>query len=374
MKGLAIAAVAALALPAFAQQTTTTTTTTTTITTQIVENVVVQQSAEPKKVAVFVQNRTRVPGMDDEVDGIRDRLAAALAATDAVIVMDSAEVADSFARWKVTTEEEKRGLVAGVFTGGSVPRVAQMLGCDYVVAASVVGATAMPRNVGATPSTVYTLRMTLKATDATGASVFAMPPWSRQMPIAGPAGDAMQFYNMLIDQWAEDAGAAVANSAAKWRRPAEAAAEVAFTVTTTIDGVVGELESQTKGVKEEQLQELRKVVGGATVEIDGAVLGSAPGEFRAAPGLHTLVVKREWMKPYAAKVMVRDGANFNIALEMSEEGISKWGGVEALRADVAKRYAEAAMKRGVKVNIDTAGWHDVGENTAKMVIEKANGQ
>ena len=24
----------------------------------------------PKKIAVFVQNRTRVPGMDDEVDGI----------------------------------------------------------------------------------------------------------------------------------------------------------------------------------------------------------------------------------------------------------------------------------------------------------------
>ena len=76
--------------------------------------------------------------MDDEIDGIRDRLAAALAEVDGFSVVDSAQVADTFRRYKVTVDEEKTGLVPGIFTGGSVPRVAQMLGCDYIAAATVV--------------------------------------------------------------------------------------------------------------------------------------------------------------------------------------------------------------------------------------------
>ena len=58
-----------------------------------------------KKVAVFVQNRTRERAMDDEIDGIRDRLAASLAAVDGMEVLDSALIADTFRRYKVTTDE-----------------------------------------------------------------------------------------------------------------------------------------------------------------------------------------------------------------------------------------------------------------------------
>ena len=49
-----------------------------------------------KRIAVFVQNRTRERAMDDEIDGIRDRLAASLAAVDGMEVLDSAQIADTF--------------------------------------------------------------------------------------------------------------------------------------------------------------------------------------------------------------------------------------------------------------------------------------
>lgn len=374
MKNIILFAASFAALSSFAQQTTTTTTTTTTITTSIVENVVVEQTAEPRKVAVFVRNRTRVQGMDDEVDGVRDRLSAAMAATDAVIVMDSSEVDDSFMRWKVTTAEERNKLVDGIVSGGSATRVAQMLGCDYMVVGTIVGADAMPRRQGGRSSVVFTLRMTLMVKDSSGASVFSMAPWTRKLPILDASGDPLSFYNMLFDQWTEDAGTAVANSAAGWRKPAAQAAPVRFFVSTTIDSVVEPLESQTKGVQGEQLQELRKVVGGATIEIDGFVVGSAPGEVSATPGSHDIVVRREWMKPYRAKIYVTEGMRLNVALEMSDEGIAKWGGVEALRADVARRYSEAAWTRGIKVNVDTQNWRDVGDGpAAKLTIENVNG-
>ena len=372
MKKMIIAAFAALSGAAFAQQgyTTTTSTIIKNVTTTVVEQVnYVQQETGLKTVAVFVQNRTRVVGMDDEVDGVRDRLAAALAEVDGISVVDSAQVADTFRRYKVTVAEEKTGLVPGIFTGGSVPRVAQMLGCDYIVAATIVNASSMNRNMGGRLNTVFTLRMTMKIMDANGKSVDGMPTWVRQMPILDAADAPMNYYQMLFDQWATDVTTTIAQKAPRWRAPSAVSSELAeFYVSTTIDQSITELESQTKGAKGEQLQELRRVVGGVSVELDGTVIGSTPGPFRATPGLHQIKVFREWMKPYFATVNVQPGMTLNVALEMSDEGIRKWGSLESLRADVARRYADAARERGVKVNIDTTNWRDVGNSSGIRVI------
>ena len=372
-KLVAFAAFAAASLAAFAQEVTTTTTQTVVknVTTTIVETVeVAQKSTMLRKVAVFVQNRTKVAGMDDEVDGIRDRLAAALAEVDGFAVMDSSEVADTFRRYKVTVDEEKTGLVPGIFSGGSVPRVAQMLECDYIVAATIADARSMARTIGGEAAKVFTLRMTLKVMDANGASVDSVPLPPQQMPVRGADDDPMGYYQILVDKWVSQVVPVVAQKASRWRSPAAAQQMVAFGVSTTIDRVVSDLESQTKGVQGELLQELRKVVGGATVEIDGAVVGTSPGQFYATPGLHQIKVSRAWMTPYTGTVSIREGSNFEFALEMSAEGISKWGSVEALRADVARRYADAARERGVKVNIDTSGWRDVGNPAPIRVINE----
>ena len=313
-----------------------------------------------KKVAVFVQNRTRERALDDEIDGIRDRFSAALAAVDGLQLVDSSQVADTFRKYKVTAEEEKRELVDGVFSGGSVPNIARMLNCDYIIAVSVVGASSMHRKMGESMNTVFTLRMATKVMDAAGANVGSVPNWSGTFPVLDEGGDdPMNYYNILIDRWTSEAVNQVAQGALKWRAPtALASATVAFRVTTSIDRVVSELESQTKGANGEMLAELRKVVGGATVELDGAVVGTAPGEFRAAPGLHQLKIRRQWMQTYSATVNISEGMQLDIALELSEAGLAKWGTAEAIRADVAKRYGEAAYQRGVKVNIDTSKWRD----------------
>ena len=173
---------------------------------------------------------------------------------------------------------------------------------------------------------------------------------------------------MLFDQWATDVTAALAQKAPRWRAPAAAQpGTVEFFVSTTIDETVAELESRTKGASGELLQELRRVVGGVSVELDGAVIGSSPGPFRATPGLHQIKVFRQWMKPYFATVNVSEGMNLHVALEMSEEGMAKWGSLEALRADVARRYADAVRERGTKVNIDTSGWRDVGNSGIRVL-------
>ena len=93
--------------------------------------------AKTPVMAIFVKNNTKTAGMDDQVDGIRDRLAAEVSGMD-FVVMDSAEIGAAFNRYKITTAEERAGLIAGLFTGGSVTRVAQMLGADYILTASIM--------------------------------------------------------------------------------------------------------------------------------------------------------------------------------------------------------------------------------------------
>lgn len=295
-------------------------------------------SAENKKVAVFVQNRTQTPGMDGATGAIRERIVSGLAEIEDLTVVDSTMATDAF---------------------NASPNVAKALGCDYVIVVGIVGASSMKRLVGGRTSTVFSLRMSMKVTDVSGAAMDGMPTWSQKLPVLDAAGDPMGFYDTLLDQWAEDAVAAIAQKHAKWRTPtAEAVAAVPFLISTTADRPIAALESQTKGVKSELLAELRKVVGGATVAIDGITVGTAPCQIKATPGLHRLKVSRAWMNPFEETISVTDGGSLEVSLELSAEGIAKWGTMEKVQADAAARYAHAAMERGVKVNIDTTNWRD----------------
>ncbi len=313
------------------------------------------------RIAIFVKNQTRVPGMDDEVDGIRDRVGAELAGA-GMIVMDQAEIVNGFTRYKVTTAEERAGLVEGIFTGGSTVRVAQMLGCDYIMLVSIVRASSARRTAGGRAVTTFTLNMSTKVNEAVqGSSVYGSN-WSNKIPVPGEFAaddDAMNYYNDLVDRWAEETGQEIAEKAPTWRRVDAAQVQlVSFSVSTTVDKLIGGLESGVRAPNE-LLDEMRRVVGGVTVELDGVALGSAPGTFQASPGLHQLRVTRQWMQPWQKTVNIQEGAAFDIGLELSDAGLQRYRNMEAFRSLIAVSYAEAVMRKGAKINFDTAAWRDV---------------
>lgn len=329
------------------------------------------QPANPK-IAIFVKNQTRVPGMDDQVDGVRDRIAAELAGA-GLIVMDKAEIADGFNRFKVTTAEERAGLVEGVFTGGSTLRVAQMLGADYVMLVSIIGAGHTSRAAGDKPVTIFTVRMSTKVNEAVqGTSVYGAN-WTSKLPVPGQytaGADELNYYNDLFDQWASATGEEIAAKAAAWRRVEPAAATlVEFSVSTTVDELIQGLESGVRA-SNELLDEMRRLVGGVTVEIDGATVGSTPGTFKATPGLHQMRVTRQWMRPWQQTVNIQPGATFRVALELSDEGLNRYRSLEGFRSAVAIGYAEAAMRKGVKINFDTSAWRDVGNRGGEINVQQ----
>ena len=309
--------------------------------------------------AIFVKNHTKTAGMDDQVDGIRDRLAAEVSGLD-FIILDSAEIGAAFNRYKITTEEERAGLIAGLFTGGSVTRVAQMLNADYILTASIIGASQMNRFAGDRGVNIYTLRMATKVLDATtGGSVYGKN-WSNKRPAPmGNGDDPMGHYDDLIDMWVQDTGADLADARQRWRAPtADSGVLASFTVKTTLDDIFTPLATTVDATKPVQ-DELRVVAGGISVAIDGAVVGSSGGTFRARPGLHQMTVSRQWMVPWTQTVNISEGAVFNVALELSDEGFRHYRNKEALRAELALAYAEAAFRRGCRINFDSSAWQNV---------------
>lgn len=171
------------------------------------------------KIAIFVKNQTTTPGMDDEVDGVRDRISAELAGA-GLIVMDKAEITDGFSRFKITTAEERAAQLEGLFAGGSTVHMAQMLGCDYIMLVSIVGASQVARSAGDKPVTVFTLRMTTKINEAgQGASVYGSN-WTNKLPVPGQnaaGAEGLNYYNDLVDQWAKATGQEIADKVQTWR-------------------------------------------------------------------------------------------------------------------------------------------------------------
>jgi hypothetical protein len=250
-----------------------------------------------------------------------------------------------------------------------------MLGADYLILVSLISFDKSSRvTADQAAITTYRLTMSAKVLDSVrGGSVFGKNV-THQYPVnTGSGGGSDDGYlHSLSQQGAEKLGAVLAASAATWRRVAPAdAAQVSFTVSTTIDELINGLELGARAPND-LLGELRHAVGGCTVELDGAALGSTPGTFKATPGLHQLRVSRPWMKAWQQTVNIQEGAVFRVALELSSEGLAKWSSAEAFKAAAALAYAEAAFKRGVKINFDTQAWRDVsiGNRGSEINMQK----
>lgn len=325
-----------------------------------------------KTAAIFVRNQSRKPSLDDEVDGLRDLISAEMAAGD-IRLMDANEIASAFHKYKVTTEEARSGMVKGLFSGGSVTRMTQMLNADYIILVSVNYADVRSRKVGGVAVKTYRTTMPVKVLDGkSGATVYGTVV-KKTYPTQGAGGtDDSVYYYDLFEKSSEAIASTLLASMPKWRAPSERAGRrVQFTVSTTIDQLVDGLASGTRAPND-LLDELRRVVGGVTVELDGAAIGSTPGTFTATPGLHQLRLTRQWMEPWQKTVNIQDGATFKVALELSDAGLARFKSLEGFKAATALTYAEAAYKKGIKINFDTQGWRDVaiGDRGTDINMEK----
>jgi len=323
----------------------------------------------PNGVAVFVRNQSAKSALDNEVDSLRDVMASELSAG-GIEVVDKADLVDSFRQWRMSQSELRARemnldeSISGLFSGGSATEMAKMFGVRYIVLVTLGRADSRARSTADGMNvTTYNTTLLVKVLGSDGRSMFGQT-YRKSYPASGVSGagtaevDAT-YYRDLFENSVIEAAEAVVASRDSWKTSDDAAVQMAsFSVRTTIDGLIDGLENGVRGPVD-VLDELRRVVGGVTVSLDGAVVGSSPGTFKASPGLHRLRVSRQWMRPWEQTVQIVDGAEFSIGLELSEEGMRQFTTMESFRANAAVAYAEAAWRKGIKVNFDTKEWRDV---------------
>ena len=77
-----------------------------------------------------------------------------------------------------------------------------------------------------------------------------------------------------------------------------------------------------RGFKVDAVQANFKVstnVPGATVELDGMAIGSAPGTFQALSGAHRIRITKDGYSAFERDVNVYDNAEFSVSLEKTED-------------------------------------------------------
>jgi hypothetical protein len=315
--------------------------------------------------AIFVRNTSRGnAGLNEEVDSLRELISSELAG--AVVIYDSQYIADAFRKGKVTTAEERNRLVEGVFTGGSALQVAKMLEADYLITVAINSADRIefPNHVN------YRTTLSVKVLDGQKGGTLTGFRVTKQQPARGMAGAGDTVFRLLFEDAATEIGEKIVANLESWApEKAGTVAEqevLTLTVSSTVDQLLNGLEVGARAPND-LLDEVRRVVGGVTVWVDGAVVGSTPGSFEVSPGMHTIRVTRQWMQDWEAVVNVKNDTVLNVGLELSPEGIRKWGSMEKMKAHLALDYAQALMTRGIKVNVDTQNWRDVGNTLGQPV-------
>lgn len=311
----------------------------------------VSETELARKTAVFVQNRAG-KAFDGKVEVLEDLINARVAGEGFALI--SRDAATRGLRDHTPGGRPwPGGLDKELETSTSALRLAQNLGADYILVAYITTYGQNRRtyegNGIQTTNVLHTLRVTSKIIEAAngGAIRGAHALASRNIRVSG----GLQTDNeSLLDELLDDAAAQVAAELAKIgrseTRPLAATVAgdkpVSFDISTYFIDlyekpilVAGLVVSKDQVLlKSPQPSEVQPF--DVTVELDGVVIGSAPGNFQARPGLHKLRLSREGIRTWERTIQVSAGQKLKVGLQMSDEAYHRWKeGYERWKDNVA---------------------------------------
>ncbi len=297
------------------------------------------------RAAIFVQNRAGGE-LQNQIDVLNDHITTGLTEKGFSIIDKSVVIAkfresresDDAVRKNLKTLEEiiklnkSESSVEDAVTGASALRIAQMIGADYLVVATINSLGVETRTFKGqdtvygtdNQSTTFNLRIALKVLEGNqGGSVYGDTVTATERVVVGQnlTITSTDILPKLIEAGARKIADNIAGRVEGIRNvTVKTIPVVEFTVSSNVEGAV--------------------------VELDGAAVGSTPGHFTAAPGLHQLRVSKEWLSTWERTVNISQNQTLNVSLELSEEGLRRYASIEQLKLDLThtKQQNEMEMK------------------------------
>jgi len=296
------------------------------------------------RAGIFVQNNAG-PELNNSLPMFRDVLSARLAdkgfsvlgADDIIARFESVKgqpdgVSDAVREAsKLAKFEKTEASVDQVLTGASALRIAQMLNANYVIVATLSSLGEERRSFNG-EGTMYktnnevlirTLRASIRVLEGNQGGTVYGDTVAESKKLGGVSRLSIvtsDSNNELIDQAAQTIADNIAKKISKIRdAKVDTVSMVELNLTSNVEG--------------------------ASVEIDGAVIGSAPGSFAVRPGLHQIEVSKEWYASWRRTINVVQGQVINVTLERSKEGEARYE--ESLRVkredEIQRKSAEAEI-------------------------------
>lgn len=346
-------------------------------------------NTEQPVVAIFVKNRAG-DEYDEKIVAMEDLLSSRLAEA-GFRVMSREDVINSVASFGDAGPNAGDPDLAGaeldkaLSNNTSALRLAQNMGADYILTASIVSINHNRKRFKGydIDRTVFEsiLRGSYKVLDRTkggsltGGTVESTvkSPFQDQVD-ESTWGDRKHTYaeeigavDNLVDEAATKLAAHLEKRRERVDEPADEAESVKWTVICgTTDMVVPTVVRTDDNDFVVGEQELPVNPMNVTVELNGVVVGTAPGTFEVPPGLSKLRLTREGYKDIERTVNVVPGQTLRIDMQMTDKEYARWKDMIAFlermkagnkltdaQAEQIRGFAQMLRQSGFKVNIDS---------------------
>jgi hypothetical protein len=327
-----------------------------------------ESTTKTYKAAIFITNRGG-PELDPKISSLEDYITSQV--TDLGFnVLTRELVVDSLRKFDPAVASKPRpadGLDAQLTEQSSALRLAQNMGVDYIIQASIAGLSSQENKIDAygvkMTNQERTLRVTYKIVDASGGGSLTgdtVRVKKTFQQTANSGTDTAGLIDEMLDEAAQQITSGLKVRVAQ-NRIAAAAPKAAFvSVNISVEAAdmmipdvrIGVENTVSIGESKFKLAPLN-----ASVEVDGVTVGTAPGKVSLRPGFAKLRITREGFKPWERTVNAVEGQTLTVALAMSEDGYARWKD--------ATEFINA-LKNGAKL---TDAQVKVLEGKAKMLSE-----
>jgi hypothetical protein len=333
-------------------------------------------AAKPRTAAIFVKNRAKEID-PDKVTALEDLIVSRVTGQ-GLTVLSREDILNAVSSFNLTgpnagnIAEPGAKLDAILSDSTSAIRLAQNMGADYVLVASITtfgtDVKRFNRDGVSTSVSESTMRVSTRLLDAvTGGALTGDTIEVTEKDIADATShtERTDRINTLLDKAAVRVSDAMATRLASGQIPDATSAPaklVNFTVEASLaDLAIPEIVKDEQGNYNVQASTYQIQAMSVTVEMDGMLLGSAPGTFQVAPGLHKVRLSRAGCEDQETTVNVpAGGSTWRPAIRMSPEGLATWRAniefLESMRDRAKKSDAEVKRIEGIAKMFEQSGF------------------
>jgi hypothetical protein len=344
--------------------------------------------ATVQKVAIFVENRAE-QSLNDKMPVLEDFLSSRLTGKGYSVISheDAIGALSAYSIEGVASEsspEEK--LDEALRSSTSALRLAQNLGADYIFLASISSYGKEKRVFESadlnTENVIHTLRVSYKLLEASrGGSLIGdvVKVTKTERSTANSSTENSDLLNGLLDEAAELVADNAGNKRDSIKDEPTAAAQVQVSVSCGMQDLanlpisVPDVVLNADGTVTVVPNGTTVQVLDASVEVNGTVVGTAPGTISVPSGLNKIRITREGFSPWERTVSFHEGQNLKVALRMSEEGYARWKDNTAFLANIesGKKLTDATVKmmEGFAQTLRQSGYRVDTKTDVKANIE-----